>query len=152
MRELRRPNRTDAVPTVQAMAAIEVIKKSARASTPVLVEAPQFSSVEQLASSDSKNTAYFFAKSIEFSKTLSIPEIHFLMLVIARTSYGTIAEVPIPRSDIIKGQVVASLAVKQIREKLESLGLILAIQKRIGRGSETWHYSLILEKFTFITQ
>lgn len=68
------------------------------------------------------------------------------MIVIAKTNYGTLSDVPIPRSDIIQNQTIPSLAIKQIREKLVSLGLIEVTQKRIGRGSEAWHYSLCCDK------
>jgi len=87
-----------------------------------------------------------FARFVDFVKILSAPEICFLMIVIHKTNYGALTEVPIPRSDIIQNQAIPSLAVKQIREKLAAMGLIVVSQKRIGRGSEAWLYSLCSHK------
>lgn len=91
-----------------------------------------------------------FARFIDFMKVLSSPEICFLLIVIKKTNYGNFKEVPIPRSDFLQDQAIPSLAIKQIREKLIAMGLIDVIQKRIGRGSEAWLYSLRCEKFAGI--
>lgn len=87
-----------------------------------------------------------FSRFVDFIKILSAPEVCFLMIVISKTNYGADAEVPIPRSDIIKNQAIPSLAIKQIREKLAAMGLIAVTQKRIGRGSEAWLYTLCTHK------
>ncbi len=87
-----------------------------------------------------------FARFVDFVRVLSAPEICFLMVVITKTNYGALSEVPIPRSDIIQNQAIPSLAIKQIREKLAAMGLIAVTQKRIGRGSEAWLYSLCCSK------
>lgn len=101
---------------------------------------------------DLRYNALYFTRSAEMLRVLSGPEIFFLMLIIEKTNYGTLKEVPIPRADIIKDQNVPSLAVKQIREKLVDLGFISTTQRRIGRGSEAWHYSLNNMAFERITR
>lgn len=90
----------------------------------------------------------FLSGVLDFVKNLSSPEICFLKLVIEKTNYGLLSEVPIPRSDILKVQSIPSLAIKQIREKLVDIGLITVSQKRIGRGSEAWVYSLCIDELT----
>jgi len=90
----------------------------------------------------SQKSAMLFARFVDFIKILSAPEVCFLMIVIQKTNFGSLTEVPIPRADIILNQAIPSLAVKQIREKLAAMGLIVVKQKRIGRGSDAWLYSL----------
>lgn len=99
---------------------------------------------------DTSKEVFLFAKSFEFLKILNAQEIAFLLVVIAKTKYGALKDVPIPRTDIIQNQTIPSLAIKQIREKLTSMGLIEVTQKRIGRGSEAWHYSLCNKKIIAI--
>ncbi len=140
MRDLPRVSEVSVIPVTNA--AISVSKPRMATKKDLAFIALSKTITEKERANDLKYSALYFTRSVEMMRVLSGPEIYFLMLVIEKTNYGTLKDVPIPRADIIKDQNVPSLAVKQIREKLVDLGFIVTTQKRIGRGSEAWHYSL----------
>ncbi|MEI8347019.1 MAG: hypothetical protein WCG27_06105 [Pseudomonadota bacterium] len=158
MRELRRPNRTDAVPTSQAMATVEEIKKAINPPPPMQAVAMIGTELEvrdlpqiNIHPGDKNNGVHVFFNIIKLFRSLSAPDIEFLTIVIEKTNFGAISEVKIPRSDFKSASLHAEM-LKATREKLEAYGYIRAMQKKSGPGSEAWHYSLVLEKFSGIMQ
>lgn len=94
------------------------------------------------------STIMHLKKFAEFVKTLSCAELSFLTVVIVKTNFGALSNVPISYTEINESQNLTLPTFKKIRKKLISLGLITVATKRMKKGGGDFsNYSINPETF-----
>ncbi len=93
-------------------------------------------------------TIMHLKKFAEFVKTLSCAELSFLTVVIVKTNFGSLSDVPISYTEINENQNLSLLTLKRIRKKLVSLELIFVTAKKMKKGEGDFsNYSINPDKF-----